>query len=340
MKIFKQMKKTKLIAAGIVLFLTSLNVKAQYPDTLIIKLDDYGLIKFMSHNIIKRGHFYKEADLIYAQFYSEIVNSDYKFDKEDIEINYYGGDEISQMTISDKESEKEKIYTDSTNSEYIYNYPYKINFPHNFGSAEKMSIYLSKIQDLKTVLDIDIYELLQQAVKNTEKAGLKKRTAVTGIFNSNNNVLTDKKILKEGKLFDYLILSPSVGIVAPDDKFATSMAANLELSFIKKTKSNFRSFGLSYQLIFTPLSTAVNGSANYNVYNPVFVYYRFSKNQYGMSFGAGVDLNKSEIWPYMMIEVRRKNIGVRMSSLTNKNYKIYNTETGMGGFTLGLNYYF
>ena len=331
------MKNLKLIIVSLILFFAIPKADAQYHDTIIIKLDDYGLIKFMSSDILDRNDKFKNVDTLYVQFYSELVNSDYKFDKDDVEFVFYSGYETSSITINEKKNEKEIIYTDSTNFEYIHDYPYKIVFPDFFGETEKVEIFISKPHDLKAVFSTDLYILFQKTIKILEEADFKKRAAITGIFNSKGNILIEKKILKEGKLDNYLSLYPAFGVSLPDINIASSVSIFLEYSFMKKIKSHNRAFGLSYQMVMSPLKIGDNNSIEYNIYSPVFAYYRFSTKQFGMAWGLGADPFNSYLSPYFMMEIKRNNFGLRISNL---GQIIRTHDVTISSFTLGLNYYF
>jgi len=298
-------------------------LKAQQ-DTLIISLDDYGQIRFMTDKLFsKKGEALKFDD-IYSKFYTDFEQVD-KSDMQDNAFNIryvnYEGLAIHKSSIKmvGKKSVSKDIYFDRKNLQTVKSFNYTLSV--ELSANNEMEISVDNIVDFEKVTHLSIDSLYKNVQINVQ-GFLAKRLAHKVIYKTENNMLDVNSVVVEGKYaHDYINLYPSFGMSVINSNFAPEIDVNIEFILSHKNKPKYK-FGINTSFLFIQDENDFFKVYTYNIAN--LYYHLFMRDNTSHSFSIGYMYRKTgphfngntytAAWQYNM-----KHIGVKLGAYYTKN---------------------
>ncbi len=298
-------------------------LKAQQ-DTLIIRLDDYGQIMFMTDKLFSKKAEALKFDDIYSKFYTDFEQVD-KSDMQDNAFNIryvnYEGLAIHKSSIKmvEKKSAYKDIYFDRKNLQTVKSYNYTLSV--ELSANTEMEIAVDNIVDFEKITHLSIDSLYKKAQIDV-LGSLRKRSAYKIVYKAENNVLDVNSVAVEGnRSYDYISLYPSFGMSVINSNFAPEIDFNMDFILSHKNKPKYK-FGINTSFLFIQDENDFFKVYTYNVAN--LYYHLFMRDNTSHKFSVGYMYRKTgphfngdtytASWQYNI-----KHIGVKLGAYYTKN---------------------
>jgi len=313
-------------------------LSSQKPDTLVVKLNDYGNLSIYSSDLIKEKNNGFSIDQIYRKIYNEISKQNFAGFGNSVLINCsIEQNEISEIKITNAEVAEKEIFIKEGKTFSFDDYKIEIRIMVKNSLKNKVSIFVKDENYFQNILNCKMDSLYTLAIEDIEKEDISKRVSYKMFYSSLDNKLQiDNKLHILGKSEDviYLTLQPGISII--NSTFVPELALNVDFSFSKKGIKT-QKFGISNNYYYFP---AKDNFFSNNIYNFINLTYSYSiKNSNNKTSGAkliaGLNMTKNgELFDKntcrMAIEINHSNIAVSYGVLwqykRNNDFSMANTK--------------
>lgn len=290
---------------------------SQKPDTLFIKLNDFGKLCIFSNDLIKEKNNSFSIDSIYKKLSAELKNQKLTDFENPVLINCTVIDnEISDIKISKNEIIEKEVFIKENKSFSFDNYKIEIRINDIYKSKNKITIFLTDEKYIQSVIDFNLDSIYKQVITDIEKDDISKQEPYKLIYETQDNKInTENNYLKYTSKNNHLIeYYPIFGVLLINSTLIPELGAALDFSFIKKGIFK-QSIGLSMNILYYP------GKDNF-----------FEPDEYGfinLSYGLSVTSTSSKILGMKI------NLGYnlyRKGSLYDKNTYKWSLDINSGSF--------
>ncbi|MEN8121459.1 MAG: hypothetical protein ABFS35_13995 [Bacteroidota bacterium] len=309
----------------IVLSISIAQISLAQQDTLIIKLDDYGQITIMTDQLFNKKEKMPNFDTVYSKFYADfqkIDKSDMQDNAYNIRYEYYEGWAVhsGKIRIVNKTSIFKDIYFERNNLQAIKSFNYTLSV--KLSAYNEIEIAVNHLNDFDKINKFSIDSLYEKIQSDILSRDLTKRIAYKVIYQTNNNKLSSKPMLKyPNKSHDYISLYPSFGMSVINSNIAPEIDFNIDIILSKKNKPKYK-FGINTSLLFIPDENDFFKIYSYNIANAY--YHLFNRDNSSHKFSLGYMYRKTgshfngDTWTAAW-QYNKKNVGIKLGGYFTKN---------------------
>lgn len=262
------MKKTTILIIFLCLFQIA---NSQQPDTIIIKLENYGILQFTTDNLFKKDKLHRSIDSTYRHFYSDFkkIENNISFN---IPKNIYYIREYQTKRLLDNsnageiliqpvkfENQKNQFYFLNGDIKNVPNYNVIIHLSDNLFNLS-MDLTESDIcikavnkESLEKISKLNLDSLTIMALHKLRNNNLKKKFFYKSIFELKQNQLDTSAVMifPPKRWADDFTGTFDLGMYMINSKFIPKLDIDLNLSLLRKGYRRYN-FGVGTSYLFFP----------------------------------------------------------------------------------------